>query len=50
VTIDGTPVDDFTVVDSETIVAVLPAGDAGAADVLVTNAVGPSTALSYTRA
>jgi hypothetical protein len=50
VTIDGTPVDDFTVVDSETIVAVLPAGDAGAADVLVTNGVGASTAYSYTRA
>jgi hypothetical protein len=50
VTIDGTPVDDFTVVDSETIVAVLPAGDAGAADVLVTNGVGESTAYSYTRA
>jgi hypothetical protein len=50
VTIDGVAVDDFTVVDSETIVAVLPAGDAGAADVIVTNAVGPGTALSYTRA
>jgi hypothetical protein len=50
VTIDAVPVDDFTVVDSETIVAVLPAGDAGAADVVVTNAVGAATAYTYTRA
>ena len=50
VTIDGNAADDFTVVDSETIVAVLPAGDAGAADVVVTNAVGAATAYSYTRA
>lgn len=50
VTIDGTPATDYTVVDSETIVATLPAGDAGAADVVVTNGVGGSTAYSYTRA
>lgn len=50
VTFDGTPAEDYTVVDSETIVAVLPAGVAGDADVVVTNAVGASTAYSYTRA
>jgi hypothetical protein len=50
VTIAGTPVTDFTVVDSSTIVATLPAGDAGPADVVVTNAVGDSSAYSYTRA
>lgn len=50
VTIDGTPVTDFTVVDSSTIVATLPAGAAGAADVVVTNGVGASSAFSYTRA
>jgi hypothetical protein len=50
VTVDGTPVTDFVVVDSETIVATLPAGDAGPADVVVTNGVGDSTAFSYTRA
>jgi hypothetical protein len=33
-----------------TIVATLPAGDAGPADVVVTNGVGDSTAFSYTRA
>jgi len=50
VTIDGTPATDYTVVDSETIVATMPAGDAGPADVVVTNAVGASTATVYTRA
>jgi hypothetical protein len=50
VTIDGVAVDDFTVVNSTTIVASLPAGDAGSAPVVVTNGVGPSTSLAYTRA
>ena len=50
VTIDGNAADDFTVVDSETIVAVVPAGTSGAADVIVTNGVGGSTAYSYTAA
>lgn len=50
VTIDGTAATDFTVVDSTTIVATMPAGAAGPADVVVTNAVGPSSAFVYTRA
>lgn len=50
VTFDGIPADDFTVLDSSTIVAVIPAGAAGPADVVVTNAVGASTVLVYTRA
>lgn len=50
VTVGGTPVTDFTVVDASTIVATMPAGVAGPADVVVTNAVGDSSAFSYTRA
>jgi len=50
VTFDGTPASDYAVVDSETIVATMPAGSAGPVDVVVTNAVGTSTALEYTRA
>jgi len=50
VTMDGVAVPEFTVVDSETIVAVVPAGVSGAADVVVTNATGNSTAYSYTAA
>lgn len=41
---------DFTVVSPTTIVASLPAGSAGSTNVTVTNAVGVSTALAYTRA
>jgi hypothetical protein len=50
VTIDGVPVvaDTLTVVNDSTIVAVIPAGTAGAADVIVTNATGASAAVSYT--
>lgn len=47
---DGIAATDFTVLDSETLVAVMPAGAAGPADVVVTNAVGDSTAFVYTRA
>jgi hypothetical protein len=50
VTFEGTPADDFTVVDATTIVATMPAGAAGAADVVVTNGVGASAAFEYTRA
>lgn len=50
VTFDGTPATDFTVVDSETIVATMPAGAAGPVDVVVTNGVGASAAYTYTRA
>jgi len=40
----------WSVVSDNVIVAVMPAGSAGAANVTVTNAVGVSTAFSYTRA
>jgi hypothetical protein len=50
VTFDGTPAADFSVIDAETIVATLPAGAAGAVDVVVTNGVGASAAFEYTRA
>ncbi len=40
---------DWSVVSDSVIVAVVPAGTAGAANITVTNAVGVSTALSYTR-
>lgn len=40
----------FTVVSDSTIVATLPAGSAGAANIKVTNATGESSAFSYTRA
>ncbi|KON72601.1 hypothetical protein M768_13925 [Cellulosimicrobium cellulans F16] len=39
----------YTVVDNSTIVATLPAGSAGSANVVVTNGVGASTAFPYTR-
>lgn len=39
----------YVVVDNATIVAVLPAGSAGSAAVVVTNGVGPSAAFPYTR-
>jgi hypothetical protein len=49
VTFGATPADDFTVVGDASIVASLPAGSAGAADVVVTNATGASAAFPYTR-
>lgn len=39
----------YTVVDPTTIVAVVPAGTAGSANVVVTSTAGASTALPYTR-
>lgn len=39
-----------TVVSDSLIVAVMPTGSAGSAPVVVTNAVGPSNSLAYTRA
>lgn len=39
----------YTVLGDSTIVAVMPAGTAGAANVTVTNATGTSTAFAYTR-
>jgi hypothetical protein len=47
---DGVAASDFTVLNSTTLVAVMPAGSAGAVDVVITNAVGDSTAFEYTRA
>lgn len=50
VSIDGlsVPADEYTVVNASTIVAVIPATAAGAADVIVTNAAGASDAVTYT--
>jgi hypothetical protein len=39
----------WVVVSDQVIVAVVPTGSAGAANIVVTNATGPSTAFSYTR-
>ena len=39
----------WIVVSDNVIIAVMPTGSAGAANIVVTNAAGPSTALSYTR-
>lgn len=39
----------YTVVSDSIIVATMPAGSAGAANIVVTNATGPSTAYSYVR-
>jgi hypothetical protein len=39
----------WIVVSDNTIVAVMPAGSAGSANIVVTNAAGASTAFSYTR-
>lgn len=39
----------WSVADDNTIVAVMPAGTAGSAPIIVTNAIGASTALAYTR-
>lgn len=50
VTFGGVPADDFIIVDGESLVATMPAGVAGPVDVVVTNAVGDSSAVSYTRA
>lgn len=40
----------YIVIDDYTIVAVLPAGSAGSAPIIVTNAAGASAPLAYTRA
>ncbi|GAA2577310.1 IPT/TIG domain-containing protein [Microbacterium binotii] len=40
----------YTVVDANTIVAVVPAGSAGSAPIVVTSPVGASSAFAYTRA
>lgn len=50
VTIGGVTAADFTVINDGYIVASLPAGAAGSAPVIVTNAQGASVAKAYTRA
>lgn len=45
----ATAATDFTVVNDGVIVAVMPAGSAGAANITVTNATGTSSAFTYTR-
>lgn len=49
VTIDGDPVE-FLAINAATVVASLPAGDAGAVPIIVTTPGGSSAAFSYTRA
>lgn len=49
VTIGGTAMTDFDIVSATQIDAVLPAGAAGSANVIVTNHVGPSAPFAYTR-
>ncbi|KRE72584.1 phage tail tube protein [Arthrobacter sp. Soil762] len=49
VTFGGTAATDFDIVSATQIDAVLPAGAAGVASVVVTNPVGPSAPFSYTR-
>lgn len=49
ITIGATPVDDYTVVNGASIIAVLPLGDAGDVPVVVTNAIGASAAFTFTR-
>lgn len=50
VSMDAATVTEFVVVDDYTLVLVIPATVAGAAPVIVTNSVGPSTAFAYTAA
>lgn len=50
VTIDGVTVPEFLVINSATIVAVVPTGVAGAAPVIVTTPGGASSAFAYTAA
>ena len=49
VTFGGVAAADFTVVSDSTIVASMPAGDAGSAAIIVTNAGGASSSKAYTR-
>lgn len=49
VTFGGTAATDFDIVSNTEITAVLPAGSAGATNVVVTNPVGASAPFSYTR-
>lgn len=49
VKIGGTNATSYIVVSDNVIVAVMPAGSAGSAPIIVTNATGPSNSLAYTR-
>lgn len=51
VSVDGTPLVDgtFEVLNGATIVAIMPAGDAGSVPIIVTTPAGPSAAFAYTR-
>lgn len=48
ITIDAVNVTEFTIVDANTIVFVIPATVSGAAPIVITNASGASTAFAYT--
>lgn len=47
-TIDGAAIASYTVVDDRNLVATIPAGAVGAADIIITNSAGASAAVSYT--
>lgn len=47
-TIDGAAIVNYTVVDDRNLVATIPAGATGPANVIITNSAGASAALSYT--
>lgn len=49
VTFGGTAASDFEVLSDNTLVAVMPAGSAGSAAIVVTNAAGASSSFAYTR-
>ncbi len=49
VTVDGDPVDDFTVIGAATLVAIVPLGDAGTVPIVVTTPGGASAPFAYTR-
>ena len=49
ITIGGTAATSYSVISDSQLIAVLPAGAAGSAPIIVTNATGPSAAFPYTR-
>ncbi len=49
VTVGGVAATNLTVVDDLTLLVTMPAGSAGSAPIIVTNATGPSSSFSYTR-
>lgn len=48
-TVGGTAATNFTIVDDTTLLLTMPAGGAGSAPLIVTNATGPSASFAYTR-